>query len=73
MTDGPGLGPGGRAVAAALAAVWIGAGVASLVLGLRLGRGALPVILGALAIGYGWLWVGVVRTGRRRPWPFRRP
>jgi len=72
MTQGSELGPGGRVVAAGLALVWIGAGVAGLVIGLRLRPGVLPVVLGTLALGYGWLWIEVVRTGRRRPWPFRR-
>jgi hypothetical protein len=60
-------------VAACLALVWIGAGIGAIVVGLRLRPGVLPVVLGALAVGYGRLWVEVVRTGRRRPWPFRRP
>jgi hypothetical protein len=72
MRQGSGLGAGGRAVAACLAVVWIGAGLAAVVIGLRLRPGVLPVVLGALAVGYGWLWVEVVRTGRKRPWPFRR-
>ena len=59
-------------VAVCLAVIWVGAGIAALVVGLRLRPGVLPVVLGALAIGYGWLWIEVVRTGRRRPWPFRR-
>jgi hypothetical protein len=66
------LGPGGRLVAAGLATVWIVAGLASLAVGLRLRPGVLSVILGVLAVGYGWIWVQVVRTGRRRPWPFGR-
>ena len=66
------LGPGGRLVAAGLAAVWIVAGLGSLAVGLRLRPGVLPVVLGVLAVGYGWIWVQVVRTGRRRPWPFGR-
>jgi hypothetical protein len=66
------LGPGGRLVAAGLATVWIVAGLASLAVGLRLRPGVLPVVLGVLAVGYGWIWVQVVRTGRRRPWPFGR-
>ena len=67
------LGPGGRLVAAGLAAVWIVAGLVALAIGLRLRPGVLPVVVGVLAVGYGWIWVQVVRTGRRRPWPFRRP
>jgi hypothetical protein len=66
------LGPGGRLVAAGLAAVWIVAGLVALGVGLRLRPGVLPVVLGVLAVGYGWIWVQVVRTGRRRPWPFGR-
>lgn len=72
MTRASELGPGGRVVAACLALVWIGAGLAALAIGLRLRPGVLLVVLGALAVGYGWLWVEVARTGRRRPWPFRR-
>ena len=72
MTPGSGLGPGGRVVAACLAMVWIGAGLAALAIGLRLRPGVLPVVLGTLAVGYGWLWIEVVRTGRKRAWPFRR-
>ena len=72
MTRASDLGPGGRVVAACLAVVWIGAGLAALAIGLRLRPGVLPAVLGALAVGYGWLWVEVVRTGRMRPWPFRR-
>jgi hypothetical protein len=72
VTRASDLGPGGRLVAACLGVVWIGAGLAALAIGLRLRPGVLPVVLGALAVGYGWLWVEVVRTGRRRPWPFRR-
>jgi hypothetical protein len=66
------LGPGGRLVAAGLAAVWIVAGLVAVAVGLRLRPGVLPVVLGVLAVGYGWIWVQVVRTGRRRPWPFGR-
>jgi hypothetical protein len=66
------LGPGGRLVAAGLATVWIVGGLGSLAVGLRLRPGVLPVVLGVLAVGYGWIWVQVVRTGRRRPWPFGR-
>jgi hypothetical protein len=68
----PDLGPGGRLIAAGLAAVWIVAGLGALAVGLRLRPGVLPVVLGVLAVGYGWIWVQVVRTGRRRPWPFGR-
>jgi hypothetical protein len=72
MRDGSELGVGGRVVAACLATVWIGAGVASLAVGLRVRPGIVPVVLGLLAVGYGWLWVEVARTGRKRPWPFHR-
>ena len=72
MRTGSELGPGGRVVAACLATVWIGAGIAALAAGLRVRPGAVPVVLGLLAVGYGWLWVEVARTGRKRSWPFRR-
>jgi hypothetical protein len=60
-----------RYVAAALAAVWISAGVAALVLGVLRERW-IPVVLAPLAIGYGLLWVRVAVTGRRLDWPRRR-
>jgi hypothetical protein len=66
------LGRGGRVVAACLATVWIGAGIAAVAVGLRVRPGVVPVVLGLLAVGYGWLWVEVARTGRKRSWPFRR-
>jgi hypothetical protein len=72
MSVGSELGAGGRVVAACLATVWIGVGIASLAVGLRLRPGVVPVVLGLLAVGYGWLWVEVARTGRKRPWPFHR-
>jgi hypothetical protein len=72
MTRGSELGPGGRVAATCLALVWIGAGIGALVIGLRGRSGVLPVVLGTLAAGYGWLWIEVARTGRRRPWPSRR-
>ncbi|MGH7515536.1 MAG: hypothetical protein ACREOQ_21750 [Gemmatimonadales bacterium] len=72
MSVGSELGAGGRVVAACLATVWIGAGIASLAVGLRLRPGVVPVVLGLLAVGYGWLWVEVARTGQKRPWPFHR-
>ena len=67
MTGSSGLGSGGRVVAACLALVWIGAGLAAIVVGLRLRPGMLLVLLGWLAVGYGWLWVEVVRTGGGGP------
>jgi hypothetical protein len=62
------LGRGGRAVAACLAALWTGAGLAAVVLGLILHPHILPVALGLLAIAYGWVWFRVARTGRRVRW-----
>jgi hypothetical protein len=64
------LGPGGRSVAALLALVWIGAGAAAIVLGIRQGMWLRPV-LGLCAVAYGALWVQVARTGRRLGWPKR--
>jgi ABC-type transport system involved in cytochrome c biogenesis permease component len=66
------LGPGGRTVAACLAAVWTGAGLAGLALGLVVRPVILPVMLGALAIAYGGIWVRVAVTGRRVRWGTRR-
>lgn len=66
------LGLGGRTVAACLAAVWIAAGAASIVVGPRIRPGVLSVLVGALAVAYGCLWVEVAVSGRRRRWPPRR-
>ena len=54
-----------RIVAAILAAIWIAAGLGALVVGLWLRPALLPVLLAPFALGYGWLWVRVARTGRR--------
>jgi hypothetical protein len=72
MRVGSELGAGGRLIAACLAIVWIGAGIAAIAVGLRVRPGVVPVVLGVLAVGYGWLWVEVARTGQKRPWPFHR-
>jgi len=61
-----------RTVAAVLAAVWIGGGLAAALLGLA-ERRWLPLLLGPLAIAYGLVWVRVARTGRRLKWPARHP
>jgi hypothetical protein len=63
------LGRGGRLVAACLTAIWLGAGLAGLAMGLWLRRGVLPVLLGVLALGYAWLWLRVAVTGERQSWP----
>ena len=63
------LGSADRAVAAILAAIWIVAGVAGLAIGLWLRPALLPLLLSPLALGYGWLWLRVARTGRRQRWP----
>lgn len=63
------LGPGGRFVAACLAGVWLSAGLAAIVIGVWFRPAALPVILGLLAVGYGWLWSRVAITGERQRWP----
>jgi hypothetical protein len=65
------LGRGGRFIAACLAAIWLLAGLAAVGMGLWLRPGALPILLGLLAMGYGWLWLRVALTGKRPPWPFR--
>ena len=64
------LSPLNRTVAAALAAVWIGAGLAAALLGVAQRRW-LALLLGPVAIAYGLAWVRVARTGRRLKWPVR--
>ena len=66
------LGSGGRTIAGILATIWIAAGLAALTIGLWLRPALLLVLLGPLALAYGWLWVRVARTGRRLRWPMRR-
>jgi hypothetical protein len=63
------LGRGGRFLAACLAAVWLSAGLAAVVIGLWLQHAALPVFLGLLAMAYGWVWSRVAITGERQGWP----
>jgi hypothetical protein len=69
MPDRAELGSADRTVAGILAAVWIAAGLAGLAIGLWLRPALLPVLLSPLALGYGWLWLRVARTGRRQHWP----
>jgi hypothetical protein len=71
MPAPPELGPGGRIVAALIAAAWLGAGAAAIAWGIR-GRGWLAPALGVCALAYGALWVQVARTGHRIEWPRRR-
>jgi hypothetical protein len=62
-----------RLVAAALATVWLAAGLAGLGIGMAARRWVLiPVGLGA--VWYGLLWVRVVQTGRQLKslWPWGR-
>jgi hypothetical protein len=66
------LGSGGRIIAGCLATIWIAAGLAALTIGLWLRPALLLVLLGPLALAYGWLWVRVAQTGRRLQWPTRR-
>jgi hypothetical protein len=63
------LGRGGRILAAALAAIWLAAGLAALALGVWLRPAIVPVLLSPLALGYAWLWARVAVTGRRQEWP----
>jgi len=60
---------GGRILAAVLAAVWLAAGLTALVVGLWLRPAIVLVLLGPLALGYGWIWARVAVTGRRQEWP----
>lgn len=61
-----------RIVAATLAGIWIGAGLATIGFALRVRPAILPVLLGLFATGYGLLWARVALTGRRLTWPSRR-
>ena len=51
-------------VSGLLALVWLGAGFAAIVIAVNTSRW-LPGVIGAVAIGYGLLWVRVVRLGRQ--------
>jgi len=64
------FGPANRAVAALLAVVWLAAGTAALfIAGAQ--RWWWGLVLGGLAVGYGALWISVVRTGAPLRWPRR--
>lgn len=65
------LGTLSRIIAGILAVIWIGAGVVALILGALHSRW-LTVVLGAVALAYGLVWVQVCRTGRYALWPFGR-
>ena len=54
---------GGRILAAVLAAVWLAAGLTARVVGLWLRPAIVLVLLGPLALGYGWIWARVAVTG----------
>jgi hypothetical protein len=59
---------GGRAIAAMLALIWIGAGPCSIYLGAV--RAALDLtVLGTIATCCGMLWLRVAWTGRGIEWP----
>lgn len=62
------LGRADRILAACLAGVWLAGGALALVLGTKVRPAVLPVVLGVLALGYGWLWARVALTGRRQGW-----
>ena len=66
---GTDVGRGGRIVAAVLAAIWILAGLTALAIGVWIRPAILPVLLGPLALGYGWVWWRVAATGRKQEWP----
>jgi hypothetical protein len=53
-------------VAACLAGIWLAGGATAVVLGARLRPAPLPMLLGLLALGYGWLWARVALTGQRQ-------
>ena len=56
-----------RAVALVLALVWLGAGAAAIVFGLSHGR-VVVVIVAAMAIVYGLLWLRVAARSRLLTW-----
>jgi hypothetical protein len=53
-----------RIVGGLLAAVWLGAGAAAIVLAVRTSRW-LPGVVGVAAVCYGFLWVRVASLGRQ--------
>ncbi len=65
------LGPAARVAAGVLAAVWLLAGIAALLLALVWDR-RIGFVAGPPAIAYGLVWLHVVRTGRLLGWRLRR-
>lgn len=63
------LGRGGRFLAACLAGTWLMAGLAAVGVGVWVRPSALPICLGLLAMGYGFVWLRVAITGHRQDWP----
>ena len=59
-------------MAACLAGIWLAVGLSAVVMGVWLRPGVLPIMVGLLALGYGWLWANVAVTGRRQRWPLGR-
>lgn len=53
-----------RIVSGLLAIIWLSAGVASSVVSLGAGHWPLGVV-GVFALWYGWLWLRVMRLGKR--------
>ena len=53
-----------RLISGLLALVWLGAGFAAVVVAVSTARW-LPGVLGVAALGYGLLWVRVMRLGRQ--------
>jgi hypothetical protein len=60
-----------RTVAVVLGVIWIVAGVTAGLYGVVQRRWP-ALLLSPLAVGYGFMWVRVARTGRRLQWPVRR-
>jgi hypothetical protein len=63
------LGRGGRFLAACLASIWLIAGLAAVGIWFWLQHAPLPIILGLLAMVYGWVWIRVAITGEWQRWP----
>ena len=66
------IGPGGRAVAALLAAIWIIAGLTAIWFSIS-NDFWIGILLAVLAIVYGLIWVRVSSTGRRLNWFGQKP
>ena len=65
------IGPGGRVVAALLAAIWTLAGLTALWLSIS-NDIWIGIVLAVLAIIYGSMWIRVSYVGRKLRWSLRK-